>query len=262
MSLYFTREHEWIRVDGNSATVGISDHAQEALGDIVFVEVPSSGRELRRGEEAAVVESVKAASDVYSPISGSVIEGNQAIADDPAEMVEAARANGVDAVLLDAADMQFFSEFDAAFSNATMHWVLDKERAARAIFRALKRGGRFAGEMGGEGNIRRLREALDEELIIRGYVPAAEAANWYASPEAFASVYEAAGFAEIDARLIERPTPIEHGVAAWVTTFRRGWLDRAVVPEQEREEIAAAVADRIGSNVADYIRLRLPMLRP
>ena len=84
MSLYFTREHEWIRVDGNSATVGVSDHAQEALGDIVFVEVPHSGRELRKGEEAAVVESVKAASDVYSPISGSVIEGNQAIAVDPA----------------------------------------------------------------------------------------------------------------------------------------------------------------------------------
>ena len=84
MSLYFTKEHEWIRVDGNAGTVGISDHAQEALGDIVFVEVPESGRSLRKGEEAAVVESVKAASDVYSPISGSVIEGNQAIADDPA----------------------------------------------------------------------------------------------------------------------------------------------------------------------------------
>ncbi|HEY6048514.1 MAG TPA: glycine cleavage system protein GcvH [Sphingomicrobium sp.] len=84
MSLYFTKEHEWIRVDGNSATVGITDHAQEALGDIVFVEVPSPGREFKKGEEAAVVESVKAASDVYSPISGSVIEGNQAIADDPA----------------------------------------------------------------------------------------------------------------------------------------------------------------------------------
>ena len=84
MPVYFTREHEWIRVDGDTATVGISDHAQEALGDIVFVEVPESGRELRKGEEAAVVESVKAASDVYSPISGSVIEGNQAIADDPA----------------------------------------------------------------------------------------------------------------------------------------------------------------------------------
>jgi glycine cleavage system H protein len=84
MTMYFTKEHEWIRVEGNSATVGISDHAQEALGDIVFAEAPASGRELRKGEEAAVVESVKAASDVYSPVSGSVIEGNPAIADDPA----------------------------------------------------------------------------------------------------------------------------------------------------------------------------------
>ena len=83
MPLYFTKEHEWIRVEGNSGTVGISNHAQEALGDIVFVEVPAAGRQLRKGEEAAVVESVKAASDVYSPISGAVIEGNQAIADDP-----------------------------------------------------------------------------------------------------------------------------------------------------------------------------------
>ena len=84
MSLYFTKEHEWIRVDGNSGTVGISHHAQEQLGDIVFAEVPPAGRSLRKGEEAAVVESVKAASDVYSPISGTVIEGNQAVADDPA----------------------------------------------------------------------------------------------------------------------------------------------------------------------------------
>jgi glycine cleavage system H protein len=84
MSLYFTKEHEWVRVEGNIGTVGISDHAQEALGDIVFAEAPPSGRSLRKGEEAAVVESVKAASDVYSPISGSVIEGNEAIAEDPA----------------------------------------------------------------------------------------------------------------------------------------------------------------------------------
>jgi glycine cleavage system H protein len=84
MSVYFTREHEWVRVEGDTATVGISDHAQEQLGDIVFVEVPQAGRQLGKGEEAAVVESVKAASDVYSPVSGSVAEGNQAIADDPA----------------------------------------------------------------------------------------------------------------------------------------------------------------------------------
>jgi len=84
MSLYFTKEHEWIRVDGDVATVGISDHAQEALGDIVFAEVPEAGKNLAKGDDAAVVESVKAASDVYSPVGGEVIEGNSAIADDPA----------------------------------------------------------------------------------------------------------------------------------------------------------------------------------
>jgi glycine cleavage system H protein len=84
MSLYFTKEHEWVRVEGDTATVGISDHAQEQLGDIVFVEVPEAGRRVSKGQEAAVVESVKAASDVYSPVSGEVTEGNQAIADDPA----------------------------------------------------------------------------------------------------------------------------------------------------------------------------------
>lgn len=83
MSLYFTKDHEWIRVDGDTATVGISDHAQGALGDIVFAEAPEPGRTLNKGQEAAVVESVKAASDVYAPVSGEVIEANAAIADDP-----------------------------------------------------------------------------------------------------------------------------------------------------------------------------------
>ena len=182
--------------------------------------------------------------------------------DSSLDMIRAAHANGVDALVVDAADMNFDSEFDAAFSNAALHWMRDKEAVAGGIFRALKRGGRFAGEMGGEGNLRKLREALDEELIIRGYVPPVEATNWYASPDEFASVYEAAGFEQIDARLIERPTPIEHGVAAWVTTFRRGWLDRAQVPEPERAHIGASVADRIGSNVADYVRLRFIMRKP
>ena len=83
MSLYFTKEHEWIRVEGDTATVGISNHAQEQLGDIVFAEVPEAGRRVSKGQEAAVVESVKAASDVYAPLSGEVVEGNQALADDP-----------------------------------------------------------------------------------------------------------------------------------------------------------------------------------
>jgi len=83
MTVYYTKEHEWIRVEGDRATVGITDHAQHQLGDVVFVEVPSAGTQLQSGGEAAVVESVKAASDVYSPVSGEVTEGNQAIVDDP-----------------------------------------------------------------------------------------------------------------------------------------------------------------------------------
>ena len=84
MTVYYTREHEWVRVDGDTASVGITDYAQGQLGDVVFVEVPEAGRELKRGGEAAVVESVKAASDVYAPVGGEVIEGNQALVDDPA----------------------------------------------------------------------------------------------------------------------------------------------------------------------------------
>jgi len=84
MSVYYTEQHEWIRIDGDTATVGITDFAQGQLGDVVFVEVPEAGRHVTKGGEAAVVESVKAASDVYSPVSGEVIEGNQALVDDPA----------------------------------------------------------------------------------------------------------------------------------------------------------------------------------
>ena len=83
MTVYFTKEHEWIRVEDDTATIGISNHAQEQLGDIVFAEVPEAGKSLTKGQEAAVVESVKAASDVYSPVAGEVVEGNAAVADDP-----------------------------------------------------------------------------------------------------------------------------------------------------------------------------------
>jgi glycine cleavage system H protein len=83
MSRYFTQDHEWIDVDGDSATVGITAYAQEQLGDIVFAEVPAVGAALKKGGDAAVVESVKAASDVYAPVSGTVTAGNDALGDDP-----------------------------------------------------------------------------------------------------------------------------------------------------------------------------------
>ena len=182
--------------------------------------------------------------------------------DNNLSMVAAAKGKGLDARLMDASQLKFAEAFDAAFSNATLHWVLDKERAARAIWFALKHGGRFAGEMGGDGNLARLREALDDVLVARGFGPPTYAANWYPSVEEFTAVYENAGFKDVDARLIERPTPLDHGVAAWVTTFRKGWLDRAGVPEDERQSIAEAVAGRVGTDVADYVRLRFTMRKP
>jgi glycine cleavage system H protein len=84
MTRYFTEDHEWIEVDGDSATVGITHYAQSQLGDIVFAEVPAAGATLKKGSDAAVVESVKAASDVYAPVSGTVIEGNDVLEGNPA----------------------------------------------------------------------------------------------------------------------------------------------------------------------------------
>ena len=94
MSRYFTEDHEWVDVDGDIGTVGISEYAQEQLGDIVFVDVPEEGKELTKGDEAAVVESVKAASDVYSPVSGTVIDGNTALADTPGLVNEDPEGDG------------------------------------------------------------------------------------------------------------------------------------------------------------------------
>jgi glycine cleavage system H protein len=92
--LLYTKEHEWLRIDGDVATVGISDHAQEQLGEIVFVDLPAVGANLEQNGEMSVVESVKAASDVYAPISGEVVEINETLADAPGKINESAEADG------------------------------------------------------------------------------------------------------------------------------------------------------------------------
>lgn len=94
MARYFTEDHEWIDVDGDVGTVGISQFAQGQLGDIVFVEVPEDGKTLAKGDESAVVESVKAASDVYTPASGTVVEGNAALVETPALVNEDPEGEG------------------------------------------------------------------------------------------------------------------------------------------------------------------------
>ena len=94
MSRYFTEDHEWVDVDGDIGTVGITDYAQGQLGDIVFVDLPEEGKELAKGDDAAVVESVKAASDVYSPVSGTVLEGNSELGDTPNLVNDDAEGDG------------------------------------------------------------------------------------------------------------------------------------------------------------------------
>lgn len=91
---YFTEDHEWLRVEGGVATVGITDYAQEQLGDLVFVELPETGRKIAKGETAVVVESVKAASDVYAPADGEIVEANTALSSDPALVNSAPTGDG------------------------------------------------------------------------------------------------------------------------------------------------------------------------
>ena len=192
--------------------------------------------------------------------------------DSSPEMVEAARARGIDAFVADAEamDLARFGQFDAVFSNAALHWMLDPDAVASGIFKALRAGGRFVGEMGGAGNLATLRRGLRDELTTRGYDMPEQDPAWYAGVEEFTRLYLVAGFEGIRAELIERPTPLPGGVADWVKTFRSGLLDVAMVPEWERGDVASAVEARLapalrqadGSWCADYVRLRFSMRKP
>jgi SAM-dependent methyltransferase len=191
-------------------------------------------------------------------------------------MVEAARARGVDAFVADAEALDLaeqasrFGQFDAVFSNAALHWMLDPAAVASGVFAMLRPGGRFVGEMGGDGNIATLRGGIREELNARGYPVPAEDPQWYPGIEEFARLYAHAGFAHIQAQLIPRATALDAGVAAWVRTFRSGWLDVAQVPREARDEVSLAIEQRLepqlrlpdGSWFADYVRLRFSMRKP
>jgi len=116
----FTEDHEWVLVEGDVATIGISNYAQEQLGDVVFVELPDVGKELAKGDEAAVVESVKAASEVYAPISGEIVETNNALDETPAQVNEDAEGAGwfVKMKLSDANELEELMD-EAAYNTFT-----------------------------------------------------------------------------------------------------------------------------------------------
>jgi glycine cleavage system H protein len=111
----YTKDHEWVRIEGDTVTVGITDYAQEQLGDVVYVELPDVGKAVKAGDEAAVVESVKAASEVYAPVSGEVVEVNETLADAPAGVNEDATGAGwfVKLKLADAGELDGLMSEDA-----------------------------------------------------------------------------------------------------------------------------------------------------
>ncbi len=117
----FTKDHEWVRLDGDIAVVGITDHAQNALGDVVFVDLPEPGRVVAAGEACAVVESVKAASDVYAPIAGKIVEVNAALAENPGAINSAPTTDGW-FFSIEPADM---AEVAALMDEAGYHAFLD-----------------------------------------------------------------------------------------------------------------------------------------
>lgn len=115
MTVHYTRDHEWIQINGDVATIGISDYAQEQLGDVVYVELPEIGKVLEQGAEAAVVESVKAASEIFAPLGGEVVEVNTTLADEPGTINESPEGDGwfMKIKLTSAADVSSLMDADA-----------------------------------------------------------------------------------------------------------------------------------------------------
>jgi len=197
--------------------------------------------------------------------SGAVMTG----VDSTPAMVSAARARGLNVhqVSGEALPFDFNGKFDAVFSNAALHWMPNAEAVIAKVYRALRPGGRFVAEMGGHGNIAAIRTALQSVLAQFGIDAEAIAASFYPSPEHYRRLLEAAGFTVHSIALIPRPTPLPHGMEAWLDTFRNGVLD-LLAPADRAKAVAQTVAlltpmlrDADGNWSADYVRLRFSALR-
>jgi trans-aconitate methyltransferase len=186
------------------------------------------------------------------------------------DMIAAAKSRGLDAHVVDGQALTFTAEFDAVFSNAALHWMLQPVIVAEGVFRSLKPGGRFVAECGGFGNIAAIRTGIRAVLALHGYALPAKDCQFYATADEYAGLLAQAGFVEIDARLIPRQTPLPTGMVGWLTTFRQGFLDAMDVPHHAqpalREEIAAfltpILCDTQGNWMADYVRLRFSAIKP
>jgi trans-aconitate methyltransferase len=189
--------------------------------------------------------------------------------DSSPDMIGQARQNypAIKFVLGDAASMQFASEFDAFFSNAALHWMLNAAAVASAMFRALKAGGRLVAEMGGKGNIRHIEEALDRVLSRWGQPPPSK--NYFPSVGQYSAILETAGFEVHMAQLFDRPTALEgeQGMPDWLLQFRGYSFESLNV--RDREKALAEVVEHLRPSLyrdkkwfADYRRLRIVAVKP
>ena len=178
------------------------------------------------------------------------------------EQVAAARQLGLDARVMDAAELEFENEFDAVFSNAALHWMRRPRAVIAGVWRALKAGGRFVGEMGGEGNVEAIRSALAEALARRGIDGAALSPWYFPAPAAYRHSLEEAGFTVRSMDLVPRPTALPTGIDGWLETFAESFLSalpedaRPAFLDEVRTELAPRLKDADGGWTADYVRLR------
>ena len=187
--------------------------------------------------------------------------------DQSAEQVAAARARGLDARVADGAALEFDGEFDGVFSNAALHWMLDPDAVIAGVYRALKPGGRFVGEMGGAGNVTRVLAATLAALERRG-IDGRAAVPWYfPDPAAYRAKLERAGFRVREIALFPRPTPIPGDIGSWLETFGEAFLRRLDPGARPAflAEIAAALAPALHGPEGwwvDYVRLRFAAEKP
>jgi trans-aconitate methyltransferase len=196
--------------------------------------------------------------------SGATVVG----VDASSQMVAAAKERGVDARLASGESLSFDHEFDAVFSNAALHWMRDHDAVLQGVYRALKPGGRFVAEFGGQGNIAAIRVALLSVLMAYGIPAERIENNRFFGPAEYRARLENQGFRVEEITLKPRPTPLVSGMAAWLETFRSSVLE--LLPHEKRapaiDQIVAllkpVLCDPEGHWTADYVRLRFLARRP
>ena len=196
-------------------------------------------------------------------IAGSFVIG----VDSSPAFVAAARARGLNTILMDAQQLSLRRQFDAVFSNAALHWMKHPELVVKGVAACLKQGGRFVGEFGGIGNVATIRAALHAALRKRGMEPWSVDPWYYPSPEEYSELLSRFGFTVDSIELIPRPTNLPGDILAWLDVFAQPFTnavardEKAALLQELRDELEPALRKADGSWYADYVRLRFKAIR-